>query len=154
MVAGEDDASLEARLNGVRRVNGGETDVFHLASAVLLEHPVHDGHTSRGHADAHADAGEVLGAELIDDGLEAVVAGVATAELHADHPGVEVELVMDVEDLVGGDVILGAELGDGAAARVHVALRLCEHHLTRALLAANAHDGDLGSALALPVAGS
>ncbi|BBH49682.1 hypothetical protein Pcatena_02690 [Parolsenella catena] len=61
---------------------------------------------------------------------------------------------MDDEQLLGCHPVLAAELGDGSAARVHEVLRHGEDDLARALLAADAHDGDLGAALALPVAGA
>ena len=82
------------------------------------------------------------------------MARVAPADLHADAAGVQVELVVDDEQLLGRHLVLAAELGDGAAARVHVVLRHGEHDLAHALPAPHADDGHLGAALALPIAGA
>jgi hypothetical protein len=55
----------------------------------------------------------------------------ATAQLDGDRARREVDLVVDDEDLGGGEAQLAHELGEGTTARVHVALRLGEHHLAQ-----------------------
>ena len=49
------------------------------------------------------------------------------AELHADGAGIDVELVMDHDDVVGRRPVGGDKLLDRAAGCVHVALRLGKH---------------------------
>ena len=61
---------------------------------------------------------------------------------------------MDDEDFLRLDAVLAAELGDGAAARVHEALRLNEHDLAYAAFGfriAHLGRGDLGAQLVFPV---
>ena len=94
--------------------------VLGLAGAQLLEHVVSDCHLAGRVADAGADAAKVAAAHLVDDGAQTVVAGMAATHLDANIAGRDIELVVDHEQLLGLDLILAAELGDGAARGVHI----------------------------------
>ncbi|VWM24387.1 Uncharacterised protein [Collinsella intestinalis] len=62
---------------------------------------------------------------------------------------------MDDEQLLGLDLVLRAELGDGAAARVHVGLGFDQDDLALTafgLSVVDVDDGDLGARLVLPIA--
>ena len=78
----------------------------------------------------------------------------ATAYLDAHIAGGNVELVVDYEQLLGLDLVLAAELGDGAARGVHVRLRLDQHNLALATLflgIVDVDECDLGAGLVFPV---
>ena len=80
--------------------------------------------------------------------------GVATAHLNTYVAGGNVELVVDYEQLLGLDLVLATELGDGAARGIHVRLRLDQHNLPLASLflgVVDVDDRDLGAGLVFPV---
>ena len=71
-------------------------------------------------ADADAQAVEVRGAHLLGDGLEAVVAGIAAAELEAQGAGRNVELVVDHHHGARLDAVPGKQRLHALAGEVHV----------------------------------
>lgn len=78
----------------------------------------------------------------------------AAAHLDAHVAGGNIELVVDHEQLFGLDLVLAAELGDGAARGVHIRLRLDQHDLALAALflgVVDVDERDLGSGLVFPV---
>ena len=78
----------------------------------------------------------------------------ASAHLNAYVAGGNVELVMNHEQLLGLDLVLAAELGNGAARGVHVRLRLDQHDLALATLflgIVDVDECDLGAGLVFPV---
>ena len=80
--------------------------------------------------------------------------GVATAHLNTYVAGGNIELVVDYEQLLGLDLVLATELGDGAARGIHVRLRLDQHNLALATLFLSIVDideRDLGARLVFPV---
>ena len=82
------------------------------------------------------------------------MAGVAAAHLNAHVAGGNIELVVDYEQLLGLDLVLAAELGDGAARGIHVRLRLDQHNLALAALflgVVDVDERDLGAGLVFPV---
>ena len=154
MVAGIDHAVHNRQAGGVGRAGAGALEILGLAGAQLLKHIVCHGHLAGRVADAGADAAKVAAAHLVDDGTQAVVAGMAAAHLDAHVAGGNIELVMDHEQLLGLDLVLAAELGDGAARGVHVRLRLDQHNLALAtflLGVVDIDERDLGAGLVFPV---
>ena len=80
--------------------------------------------------------------------------GVAAANLDAHVAGGNIELIVNHEQLFGLDLVLAAELGDGAARGVHVRLRLDQHNLALAALflgVVDVDERDLGAGLVFPV---
>ena len=154
MVAGIDHAVHDRQAGGVGRAGAGVLEILGLAGAQLLKNVVGDGHLAGRVADAGADAAEVAAAHLVDDGAQAVVTGVAAAHLNADVAGGNVELVVNHEQLLGLDLVLAAELGDGPARGVHVRLRLDQYNLALAVLflgIVDVDERDLGARLVFPV---
>lgn len=154
VVAGIDYAVHNRQAGGVGGAGAGVLEVLGLAGAQLLEHVVGDSHLAGRVADAGADAAKVAAAHLVDDGAQAVVAGVAAAHLDAHVAGGNVELIVDYEQLLGLDFVLAAKLGDGAARGVHVRLRLDQHNLALAALflwIVDVDERDLGAGLVFPV---
>ncbi len=82
------------------------------------------GSVESGRPDADAHAVEVGAAELAPQRLQAVVAGEAAAEPHADVAERQVDLVVDDEDAIEVEAVGAARRADGAAGLVHVGLRL------------------------------
>ena len=70
------------------------------------------------------------------------------AELHAHGAGVDVDLVVDDDEVIGVDAVCVEQLLHRAAARVHEALRLGQHDVVIAVRAL----GRQRAALVLPVA--
>ena len=134
VVAGVNHAVDDCQAGGVGGAGTGVLEVLGLAGAQLLEHVVGDGHLAGRIADAGADTAKVATAHLVDDGAQAVVAGMAATHLDAHVAGGDIELVVDHEQFLGLNLVLAAELGDGAARGVHVRLRLDQHNLTLAAL--------------------
>ena len=78
----------------------------------------------------------------------------AAAHLNAHVAGGNVELVVDYEQLLGLDLVLAAELGDGTARGIHVRLWLDQHNLALAALflgVVDVDERDLGTGLVFPV---
>ena len=154
MVAGIDHAVHDGETRGVCGAGAGVLEVLGLAGAQLLKHVVGDGHLAGRVADAGADATEVAAAHLVDDGTQAVVTGMAAAHLNTHVAGGNIELVVDYEQFLGLDLVLAAELGDGAARGIHVRLRLDQHNLALAALflgVVDVDERDLGAGLVFPV---
>ena len=154
VVAGIDHAVHDRQAGGVGGAGTGVLEVLGLAGTQLLEHVVGDGHLAGRVADAGADAAKVAAAHLVDDGAQAVVAGMAAAHLDAHVAGGNIELIVNHEQLFGLDLVLAAELGDGAARGVHVRLRLDQHNLALAALflgVVDVDERDLGAGLVFPV---
>lgn len=154
VVAGIDYAVHNRQTGGICGAGAGVLEVLGLAGAQLLEHIVCHGHLAGRVADAGADATEVAAAHLVDDGAQAVVAGVATAHLNTYVAGGNVELIVDYEQLLGFDLVLAAELGDGATRGIHIRLRLDQHDLALAALflgIVDIDERDLGACLVFPV---
>ena len=162
MVAGVDYAvtMLLGQTGGICGAGAGVLEVLGLAGAPppvkrqLLEHIVCHGHLAGRVADAGADTAKVAAAHLVDDGAQAVVTGMASAHLDAHVTGGNVELVVNHEQLLGLDLVLAAELGDGSARGVHVRLRLDQHDLALATLflgIVDVDECDLGAGLVFPV---
>ena len=129
-------------------------EILGLAGAQLFKHVVGDGHLAGRVADAGADTAEVAAAHLVDDGTQAVVASMAAAHLNAHVAGGNIELVVDYEQLLGLDLVLAAELGDGTARGIHVRLRLDQHNLALAAIflgVVDVDERDLGAGLVFPV---
>ena len=74
--------------------------------------------------------------------------GVAAAELHADGTRVDIQLVMDDDQVIGLHAVRVHQLLHRSARRVHIALRLCQHHIVVAPYAL----GRERAALGLPIA--
>ena len=154
MIAGVDYAVDDGQTGGVGGAGTGVLEILGLAGAQLLKHVVGDSHLAGRVADAGADAAEVAAAHLVDDGAQAVVTGVAAAHLNTHVAGGNIELVVDYEQLLGLDLVLATELGDGAARGIHVRLRLDQHNLALATLFLSIVDideRDLGACLVFPV---
>lgn len=150
VIAGVDYAVDDGQTGGICGAGAGVLEALGLAGAQLLEHVVCHGHLAGRVADTGADAAEVAAAHLVDDGAQAVVAGVATAYLDAYVAGGNVELIMDYEQLLGLDLVLAAELGDGATRGIHARLRLDQHNLALAALflgVVDIDERDLGAGL-------
>lgn len=82
------------------------------------------------------------------------MAGVAAAHLDTYVAGRNVELVVDYKQLLGLDLVLAAELGDGATRGIHIRLRLDQHDLALATLflgIVDVDERDLGAGLVFPV---
>ena len=79
-------------------------------------------------ADADADAGEGLRAEVLRDGLQPVVPAGGAGGAHADAAGREVHLVEDDHEIRDGDLVEAQDRGERLAAQVHERLRLHEQH--------------------------
>ena len=144
----------DRQAGGVGRAGAGVLEILGLAGAQLLKNVVGDGHLAGRVADAGADAAEVAAAHLVDDGTQAVVASMAAAHLDAHVAGGNIELVVDYEQLLGLDLVLAAELGDGTARGIHVRLRLDQHNLALAALflgVVDVDERDLGACLVFPV---
>ena len=80
--------------------------------------------------------------------------GVAAAHLNADVAGGNIELVVDYEQLLGLDLVLAAELGDGATRGIHIRLRLDQYNLALTALflgIVDVDERDLGACLVFPV---
>ena len=78
----------------------------------------------------------------------------AAAHLNTHVAGGNIELVVDDEQLLGLDLVLAAELGDGAARGIHVRLRLDQYNLALTALFLGIVDvdkRDLGAGLVFPV---
>ena len=78
----------------------------------------------------------------------------ASAHLDAHVAGGNVELIVDDEQLLGLDLVLAAELGDGATRGIHIRLRLDQHDLALATLflgIVDVDECDLGAGLVFPV---
>ena len=78
----------------------------------------------------------------------------ASAHLDAHVTGGNVELVVNHEQLLGLDLVLAAELGDGATRGIHIRLRLDQHDLALAALflgIVDVDECDLGAGLVFPV---
>ena len=97
MIAGVDYAVDDGQTGGICGAGAGVLEVLGLAGAQLLEHVVCHGHLAGRVADTGADAAEVAAAHLVDDGAQAVVAGVAAAHLNTYVAGGNVELVVNHE---------------------------------------------------------
>ena len=154
VVARKDHAAGECGCCGLGGADRGLVKIFGLAGAELLEHEVRYRHTSRRIADAHAHAAEISAAHLIDNRAQAIVAGVPAAHLDAHVACGDVQLVVDYQQLLDTHLVLGTELGDGAAARIHVRLGLYQDDLALAALGLRVVDldgGDLGSCLVFPI---
>lgn len=154
VVAGVDHAVNDCQAGGVGGAGASVLEVPGLASAQLLEHVVGNGHLSGRVADAGADAAEVAAAHLVDDGAQAVVASMAAAHLNAYVASGNIELVVDHEQLLGLDLVLAAELGDGPARGIHVRLRLDQYNLALTALflgIVDVDERDLGAGLVFPV---
>ena len=76
----------------------------------------------------------------------------AAAKLHVHGAGREVHLVMHHEHFLRGRLLLTQQLGERAAARVHVVLRLGKQHLARALRRPHGAARHHAARLALPIA--
>ena len=76
--------------------------------------------------------------------------GMAAAELHTDGTRVDIQLVMDDDQVIGLHAICVHQLLHRPARRVHIALRLCQHHIVVAPHAL----GRERAALGLPIARS
>ena len=154
VVAGVDHAVHDCQAGGVGGTGAGVLEILGLAGAQLLKYVVGDGHLARRVADAGADTAKVATAHLVDDGAQAVVAGMAAANLDAHVASGNIELIVNHEQLFGLDLVLAAELGDGAARGVHVRLRLDQHDLalpTLFLGVVDVDERDLGAGLVFPV---
>ena len=80
--------------------------------------------------------------------------GVATAHLNTYVAGGNIELVVDYEQLLGLDLVLAAELGDGATRGIHIRLRLDQYNLALTALflgIVDVDERDLGACLVFPV---
>ena len=101
-----------------------EPAVFDLGEVV--QHVVRHGVLGAGMPDADAHAVIVV-AHVRGDGAQAVVAGIAAADLHLQLAGREVDLVVKDVDVLDGDFQEARGIADRAAAVVHVGGGLQEH---------------------------
>ena len=144
----------DGQTGGICGAGAGVLEILGFAGAQLLEHVVCHGHLAGRVADAGADTAKVAAAHLVDDGAQAVVTGMASAHLNTHVAGGNIELVVDDEQLLGLDLVLAAELGDGPARGVHVRLRLDQYNLALAVLflgIVDVDERDLGACLVFPV---
>ena len=93
------------------------------------QHVVRHVHAPRRAPDAAAHAEPVARAQLVADRAQTVVPRMPAAELDADGAGVDVQLVVNDDQVVGSDAVGVAQLLDRAARGVHVALGLGQHHV-------------------------
>src|SRR5438270_4495688 len=87
-----------------------------------------------GMADAEAHA-LVIVAHMRGDRAQAVMPGIAAADLHAQLPGREVEFIVEDDNVIQGDFIEAGGFMHRAAGIVHESLRLDEHDPLAANLA-------------------
>ena len=80
-------------------------------------------------ADADLDPGEVLGTNLSDDGLDAVVTTGGAVGPDAQAAGDQGDIVKHDDDSLGRDVEVGGKLQDAAAGQIHEGLGLEQHQL-------------------------
>src|SRR6476661_5203686 len=118
---GVEEPDLDERFDGVGPVVEQEGQhVRALGLGEVLQDEVGGVLASRRPADPEADAEVVLGADRLRDRAQAVVAALTAALLEADDTGVDVELVVDDDEALGGDVVVLQEAGDRTAGDVHV----------------------------------
>jgi hypothetical protein len=79
-----------------------------------------------GTADADAEAWDFFGAEVDENGVEAIVAAGGAGFAEADRPERERGVIEDDHDLLTGDFVIFGEIADGFAAEVHESLGLHE----------------------------
>ena len=80
--------------------------------------------------------------------------GVAAAYLNTHVAGGNIEFVVNDEQLLGLDLVLAAELGDGATRGIHIRLRLDQYNLALTALffgIVDIDECDLGAGLVFPV---
>ena len=119
----------------VERAVDRRVDARALVGARRLQHVVDDVLLRKQRiarmADADAKPPEVGRAERRLDVAQPVVARHAAAELHLRLTGLEIELVVNDEDLVGRDAEKARERADRAAGLIHVRRRLDEANIAR-----------------------
>lgn len=98
-------------------------------------------------ADAEADAIEILRAERVDDILDAVVAGGPGGECRLVCAGCDVEVVVQDDQILGGELVEIQESADRAAGAIHECRWLDEE----IFLFANGSDGNLGMKPGFPM---
>ena len=116
---------------GVRKFEriGGAGDGFgngwHLVVLKHSENMVVQGGVA-GTADPDAEAWDFFGAEVDENGVEAIVAAGGAGFTEADRAEREGGVIEDDQDLLAGDFIIFGEIADGFAAEVHEGLWLHE----------------------------
>jgi len=58
--------------------------------------------------------------DLVDDGLDSMVAGSSAAKLEAVLPYADVQVIVNDIEVIGGNFVVGEKLGDGQAGLVHI----------------------------------
>ena len=79
--------------------------------------------------DTDLHPGEVLASQLLDDGLDAVVAAGGAVLAQAQLAGLQGDVVKEDDDPGGGDLEEGGELQDAPAGEVHIGLGLEQEEL-------------------------
>jgi hypothetical protein len=109
-----------------------DVDGFHHQDFLLrLEGQQHVGrrvHLAGRTADAEADSGEFLGAQMLDDALHALLPARAAVLADAQGSQWEVHVVENDDDLAWRNLVEARQRADRLAAEVHVGLRLGEDH--------------------------
>ena len=72
-----------------------------------------------GSADTEADAEKILGAKLLDDITHAIVSGSARGRGDFERTGSDVEVIVDDDDIFGGQFVEVDELTDGRTGSIH-----------------------------------
>ena len=97
-------------------------------------------------AGAHARAAKAVVVQPGGDGADAVIAGGAPARLHAEAARREIDLIIEDDDVRGGDLVEARRFGNGVAAVVVECLRLHQQRTH----AGDSAFGDFAAKLFLP----
>src|SRR3954451_174199 len=117
----------EQQLGGVGGLGDEEGQLLALGAGEVLEHEVRRVLPARWTADADPDPQVVLGAGRARDRPQAVVATLAAAALEPDAGEREIELVVDDDEVGGGEMGVVEQAADRAAGLVHVGRRTGQH---------------------------
>ncbi len=95
MVHGGRDVGDDERLYGLHRPIEQARQFQCFVAAKVLQHKRGRIHAARWPADIHAQAGELIGAQLPDDGAHAIVAACAAIRSQPERPKGQIEIVKD-----------------------------------------------------------
>ena len=131
----------------------GHVPVGALLSGQGGEHVVGGVHAPRRAAHADAQARVVARAQVLAEGLQAVMAALAPADLEAQRVRGQVHVVVDDEDARGLDLVEGGERADRPTGGVHVAVGARENHARSRNATGADTEADIGGVRARAVRG-